>query len=230
MTKHRQLCLAVLLLFLRSVASVVPSLHVVTGTSSYNGVYEERSEPEIHFKSLVPSSWGRYRFLYTDNRRPNTWILGFGGNVATARASYRAPAVDGRPAITGWSYVYDGSREGREEGSPWPDIRVVGVETKITGEELREQLETEGEDVVTEEYIICDAMNRTIDDSSSTRIIVLKNSDCRHCNLVPDCATKIDEHGCPVYTSPSFEYPIYCSLVVLILGVLLHLGWNAVTR
>ena len=60
--------------------------------------------------------------------------------------------------------------------------------------------------------------------------IILDENACERCNLVPDCDTKIDEVGCPVYTSPSFEYPIYCSVVVLILGVLLHLGWNAVTR
>ena len=307
MTKHRQLCLAVFLLFLGSVASVVPSLHVVTGTNSYNGVYQERREPELHFKRLGEAD--QYGdpgdFLYTDNRRPNTWILGRGDNVTTAQAMYRAPAVDGRPAITGWSYVWDGewgerdgSRVGREEeGSPVPLIRVVGVETNITGEELTDQWNKAGTDVVTEEYIICDARG-----SSPARIIIFKSSKdpaycnavpqspcksgssvnnepcpflivhqnsktfnisrkdfeaghakddqntiacrkkgdkewvildenaCEWCNLVPDCDTDFDEHGCPVYTSPSFEYPVYCSLVVLIFGVLLHLGWNAVTR
>ena len=97
------------------------------------------------------------------------------------------------------------------------------METKI--EELGEQFQKRGEDIITEEYIICDAPG-----SPSKRILLLKNFDCMHCNLVPDCASKIDEHDCPDYTSPSFEYPIYCSLVVLVLGVLLHLGWNAVTR
>ena len=65
--------------------------------------------------------------------------------------------------------------------------------------------------------------------------VILEKDACEFCNLVPDCdfeigGTGFDELGCPVYTSPSFEYPIYCSLVVLVLGVLLHLGWNAVTR
>ena len=40
----------------------------------------------------------------------------------------------------------------------------------------------------------------------------------------------MDERNCPVYTSPSFELPVYCCLVVLVLGVLLNLGWRAVTR
>ena len=158
MTKHGQLCLAVLLLFLWSVASSVPSLHVVTGAgtwesqvlgvigySVYEGVYEERREPEFHFKRLGEADkWGYYRFLYTDSRRPNTWILGWGGHVTTAEADYRAPAVDGRPPITGWSDVWDMSREGKEEGDPQPEIRVVGVETKITSAELRKQKRGEG--------------------------------------------------------------------------------------
>ena len=60
--------------------------------------------------------------------------------------------------------------------------------------------------------------------------VILDENACERCNLVPDCDTEFDEVGCPAYTSPSFEYPIYCSLVVLVLGVLLHMGWNAVTR
>ena len=106
MTKHCQLCLTVLLLFLGSLASVVPSLHVERGAYSYlyNDVYEERREPELHFQRLSEADqFGKYRFLYTDSRRPNTWILGAGVNVTTARAEFRAPAVDGRPPITGWS-------------------------------------------------------------------------------------------------------------------------------
>ena len=117
MTKYGRLSLAVLLLFLGSATTVVPSLHVVTGpSSSFNGVYQERREPQLHFKRLGEAAWCGDIFLYTDNRRPNTWILGQGWNVTTARASYRAPAVDGRPPITGWSYVDDESREGKEEG------------------------------------------------------------------------------------------------------------------
>ena len=76
MTKHCQLCLAVLLLFLRSVASVIPSLYVVTRlSSSYDGVYKERREPELHFKRLGRDDW--------------------------RETLYRALAVDGRPAIAG---------------------------------------------------------------------------------------------------------------------------------
>ena len=51
---------------------------------------------------------------------------------------------------------------------------------------------------------------------------------CRGCNQIPDCENECDEDACPIYTSPSFQLPIICCLVVLLLGVLLHLGWNAV--
>ena len=53
---------------------------------------------------------------------------------------------------------------------------------------------------------------------------------CRGCNQIPDCENECDEDACPIYTSPSFQLPIICCLVVLLLGVLLHLGWNAITR
>ena len=59
----------------------------------------------------------------------------------------------------------------------------------------------------------------------------MDSSNCDRCNKIEDCATGIDEQvGCSAFTSPSFAYPIYCCLVVLVLGVLLHLGWKAVTR
>ena len=54
--------------------------------------------------------------------------------------------------------------------------------------------------------------------------------DCVRCNTIPHCDNEVDELDCPAYTSPSFELPIVCCLVVLVLGVLLHLGWRAVTR
>ena len=41
-----------------------------------------------------------------------------------------------------------------EEGDPEPSLRVVGVETNSTGEEVANQLRG-GKDIVTEEYIIC---------------------------------------------------------------------------
>ena len=52
--------------------------------------------------------------------------------------------------------------------------------------------------------------------------------DCKRCNKIYDCASGIDELGCLLL--PSLELPVYCCLVVLVLGVLLHLGWNIVTK
>ena len=53
---------------------------------------------------------------------------------------------------------------------------------------------------------------------------------CERCNKIKQCESGFDERGCPAYVSPSFELPVYCCIVILILGVLFHLGWNAVTK
>ena len=82
----------VLLLFLVKVALADHSVYVVDidGTYSYDGVYEEKMEPELHYKRIGGATYlgdnyhffytdifhGRYHFLYTDSRRPQTWILG----------------------------------------------------------------------------------------------------------------------------------------------------------
>ena len=63
---------------------------------------------------------------------------------------------------------------------------------------------------------------------SNGQWVILKG--CLRCNTIPNCDNKVDEFNCPAYTSPSFELPIICCLVVLVLGVLLHRGWRAVTR
>ena len=48
-----------------------------TGNAFYDGVYEEKREPELHYKKLGEADRdGDYVFLYTDSRRPQTWILG----------------------------------------------------------------------------------------------------------------------------------------------------------
>ena len=144
------------LLFLR-IQSSTPAFYVVTEFAGINGVYEEVKEPELHYKDYWSGFPGHYYFLYTDSRRPQTWILGHGKTLSTAYAVFRAPARDGRPAVTQWSYVWGDmyrSREGKEQGDPEPSLRVVGVETNSTGEEVASQLRG-GKDIVTEEYIIC---------------------------------------------------------------------------
>ena len=187
----------VLLLFLIRAAFTTPSIYFVSHYSSdsyiYTGVYEEKREPELHYKKLGEPDWrGDYWFLYTDSRRPQTWIIGFGKTFSTVQARYRAPARAGRPAVTQWSYVHDGSREGEEKGSSdyEPFVRVVGVERRnITGEELAEQLEG-GEDIVTEEYIICNSTEQ-----SKPRLIISKCSDDPlHCDGVHNCESGADEH------------------------------------
>ena len=94
------------------------------------------------------------------------------------------------------------------------------METNSTGEEVEKQL-LGGEDIVKEEYIICK--------TPRGELVIL--ASCEICNKIKDCATGIDEpDDCPVYVSPSFELPVYCCLVVLVIGVLLHLGWKALKK
>ena len=61
-------------------------------------------------------------------------------------------------------------------------------------------------------------------------LLKIPKSDCRRCNLIADCDSGFDEANCPPYVAPSFELPIYCTLVFLLLGILFHLGWQAVTK
>ena len=186
-----QLFLLIAVLSLGRAASAALSIYRVKGTykSIYDGGYVENRQPELHYKRLGEAdSKGNYRFLYTDSRRPNTWILGWGKTLSTAEAWFRAPAVEGRPPATGWSWVWGyWSREGKEVGDPRPKIRVVGVgETNITSEEFERQLEG-GEEIVSEKYIICNSTNET-------RLIISKNSDDPfYCDGVQHCESGADE-------------------------------------
>ena len=305
----------ILLLLPVKAVLAAPSVYVVTDRWGVDWVYKEKREPELHYKRLGQAIWnGEHHFLYTDSRRPQTWILGRGKTLSTAYAEYRAPAREGRPGATHWSWVWDGtknesgSREGmKEKGHPQPSVRVFGVGMNITGEELVKQLEEEGEEIDTEEYIICNStwkeewqrrfiskcpdgqlycdgvhhcasgsdelcpyvtvqyksrrLNITreqwyaegaeddqgqiackrpgfrhspeLKDSNGFRDspwLILDSNDCKRCNKIKDCATGIDELDCPPFVSPSFELPLYCCLVVLVLGVLLHLGWKALNK
>ena len=123
------------MLFFARASSAITSLYVVTGVNSYyNGVYEEKREPEHHYKKLGEAdNWG-HKFLFKGRHHINTWFLGTGSTLSTARAYFRAPAVEGRPPADQWGFVVDGSREGREKGNPKPEVKVVGVETKIETE------------------------------------------------------------------------------------------------
>ena len=275
----------VFLLFLVTAAFATPSVYVVTGFEKANGAYEKKKNDENEFEKLGGmDNSGNYWFLYSSDSE--TWVIGTGQTRKEAQVVLRAPSKAG-PPVTQWSYV--------NEGSPEPSVRVVGLETDISGEEVLRQLEG-GEDVVTKEYIICRCSTTT--ESSQPRLIISKSdddpfycygfaqcesradenctyvtvkdkskkanivrntwetktdsvddkgnivcrspgnqewwiidrNDCRGCNKINDCATGLDEKNCPAFVSPSFELPFSCCLIVLILGILFHLGWKAVTR
>ena len=123
----------VVILFLARRIAGSATVYVVTGAGSSNGVYEEKREPEVHYKQLGEAGRNEwYRFLYKGSQHGNTWILGRGDTLSTAKAFYRAPAVEGRPPADQWSRVWDSRiREGKEEGDLRPKMRVVGVETEL---------------------------------------------------------------------------------------------------
>ena len=83
--------------FLLNSAFPTPSIYVVIGTDTGSwsvdgvygvyGVYEEKREPELHYKRVGGAGYdGDHRFLYTDSRHHQTWILGYGKTLSTAGA------------------------------------------------------------------------------------------------------------------------------------------------
>ena len=77
-----------LLFLLLSIFTVSKSsVYVVTGGSrgNYDGVYEQRRGPMVHFKKIgKPDHNGKAWFLYPDNTVPPTWMIGQGNNVLSA--------------------------------------------------------------------------------------------------------------------------------------------------
>ena len=100
-------------------------------------------------------------------------------------------------------------------------IRINAKSVNITREEWNDG----GAFVEESNQLLCRSAN------DNSQWLIMDSSNCDRCNKIEDCATGIDEQvGCSAFTFPSFAYPIHCCLVVLALGVLLHLGWSAVTR
>ena len=108
-----------------------------------------------------------------------------------------------------------------DELCPFVTVRLNSKSVQIT----RKQWEAGG--AITEHEVVRKKPRSSADQDSW---LIFSTNDCKRCNKIDDCANDIDELDCPAYVSPSFELPVICYLVVLILGVVLHLGWNAVTR
>ena len=75
-----------LLLFLTSTALVAasPSIYLVKSLTYFNGIYEERSDPRLHYKQIgEPDEYGDYRFLYTEPDHPDTWTFVSGTDFST---------------------------------------------------------------------------------------------------------------------------------------------------
>ena len=136
MTKHhfKPHGLALLLFLVKAgSAAPAPSKYYVRGArvNTFNGVYEERRVPELHYKKLGGAVYDEnYAFLYKGKEHGlyghhGTWILGIGRTLSTAYAWYRAPAYSDKivPADQ-WNAVRDYSREGKKTGDPAPEIKV----------------------------------------------------------------------------------------------------------
>ena len=96
-----------------------------------------------------------------------------------------------------------------------------------------------GGGAITQHMVVCKEQKWTWDSwewdawwtgSQNQTWLIFNTDDCRRCNRDEECAYGIDEQGCPPYVAPKIELPLFCSLVVLILGILFYLGWKAVTR
>ena len=105
-----------------------------------------------------------------------------------AIAWYRAPAGQGGdrpPPLTGWKFVLDQSRDGKESGSDSPDVRVTGGKLKeATAEAVFERGggETDG-------GIVC-----KVQDSEWAYI---RWFDEQFCDGTETCSNKMDEiKGC----------------------------------
>ena len=190
-----------LLIFLTSTTLVEssPSVYLVESLSySWQGIYKEISDPELHYKRIgEPDSSGDYSFLYREPDHNNTWTFGDGKDLSTVDPIFRAPAIAGKPTSTQWKHL--------REGNTW-DFKVVEVKN-IGAEELKKKLK---EGYVTEEGTIFCWRTR------SKAVQIIPKDDCRICNINRDCDSGQDEANCPAYVAPSFEIPIYCTLVVLL--------------
>ena len=120
-----------LLLLLSGVTGLLgksPVHYVVTGgfKGNYDGLYEERRQPVLHYKKMgKPDQNGKLWFLYTDKSFPPTWIIGQGNNVLSAKAYFRSTLKAEEAPVSDWLHVADGSQMGEEEGYASPGVRVT---------------------------------------------------------------------------------------------------------
>ena len=73
-----------LLLFLTSTTLVAasPSVYLVESVG-FGGIYEEISNPRLHYKEIAQRHYYYYEFLYTEPHHPETWTFGSGTDFCT---------------------------------------------------------------------------------------------------------------------------------------------------
>jgi len=87
-----------LLIFLVRTALVAasPSGYLVEVPSGFGGIYEEKSDPRLHYKKIgEPDRQNRHFFLYKDLNHSNTWTLGFGKDFSTVQPYGERQPVQG---------------------------------------------------------------------------------------------------------------------------------------
>ena len=82
-----------LLIFLISTALIaaLPPVYFVEGElsfdddglSNFGGIYEERSNPRLHYKEIAQPHYYYYEFLYTEPDQPDTWTFVSGTDFST---------------------------------------------------------------------------------------------------------------------------------------------------
>ena len=105
-----------------------PVHYVVTGgfKGNYDGLYEERRQPVLHYKKMgKPDQNGKLWFLYTDKSFPPMWMIGQGNNVLSAKAYFRSTLKAEDAPVSDWLHVADGSQMGEREGYASPGVRVT---------------------------------------------------------------------------------------------------------
>ena len=125
-------------LFFLALSSTVRArqeVYVVKGTSvtGMDGLYAEEGQgSSAHYKRLGGAdSWGGYYYLYRGTERRGAWVLGRGMTFETRRTHFRAPAgsaANQPPPFSGWKYVHDWTKDGKESGEDLGNVRVTRLQ------------------------------------------------------------------------------------------------------
>ena len=186
----------------------------------FDGIYQWDEEEAYYLRTIVGDATDSLfqsppTYLYPVSGAQ--WVIGrkSGGKlVADLRSQGNGEGVP----LQGWEKVFDTSFEGAVEGSiPEMGVWVSTVPDTVSKRDLLE------EDMIREEGIICEGV-------WGERVFISRLHDPRHCDAKAHCKRGLDEKNCSSIVSPSIEFPIYTTLVVLSLGFILFVAQKVFTR